>query len=309
MHVLVTGGAGFAGRYAVAELAAHGHRVSVLDLPGAAAVEGVEACYAADVSSAADVARAVVECRPDACLHLAGMAFVPEGDANPGGVLRANLHGTLHVLESLRALGKPVRALVVSTSQVYGASDVPIDEDAPLVPSSLYAVSKAAADLLALSFYRQYGQDVIVARPTNHTGPGQSPRFAIPAFAAQVRRAKTQKCPVIRVGNLESERIILDVRDVVRAYRLLLESGAAGQVYNICGPQRLSMRVILDRLCALAGVRAEYEVEAARFRPTDHAVLADVSRLRAATGWQAEIPLDRTLADVLNATRELGVTA
>lgn len=301
MHVLVTGGTGFAGRYAVAELAAHGHRVSVLDRAGGASTDGAHAVYPADVCAAAHVAEAVAACRPDACLHLAALSFVPEGDADPAGMLNVNVRGTLNVLEAVRALNRPVRTVVVSSSQVYGNPVEPVTEDAPLAPTGVYGVSKAAADLLALSYRRQYGLDVVIARPTNHTGPGQPVRFAVPAFAEQVCRARAAASPAIRVGNLESRRVILDVRDVARAYRLLIESDRAEGVYNLSGAERLPMRSVLDRLCALAGVRARYEVDPARYRPTDHAVRLDTGRLAALTGWRPEIPLDQTLVDVLNA--------
>ena len=178
----------------------------------------------------------VSELAPDACIHLAGIAFVPLGWTDPELVFSVNLLGTINVLEAFRLGAPKARLLIVTSAEIYGR--VPgshaFAEDAPLTPDNLYAVSKMAADLSSLLYARRYGMHVMTARPGNHIGPGQSPRFVTSAFAEQiVKIARKQTEPVLKVGNLECERDFTDVRDVARAYRLIAEGGRAGEAYNI----------------------------------------------------------------------------
>ena len=236
MHVFVTGSSGFAGVHLARELLAHGHRVSGFNdvtAPPTAAREVKH--YSGDVRNATDVRTAVTEAAPDACVHLAALTSIAEGTSSPDDMLAVNVHGTLTLLNALRELCPAARVLVVSSSTVYRPSEgAPVREDAPLEPLNLYAASKAAADLSALAYARAYRMNVMTVRPTNHTGPGQDARFVVPAFAQQLMAIKdgTSASP-LKVGNLESRRILLDVRDVVRAYRLLLEHGRPGLAYNL----------------------------------------------------------------------------
>jgi GDP-4-dehydro-6-deoxy-D-mannose reductase len=255
-----------------------------------------------DILDAAALARAVADARPDAVYHLAGFAHVGQSWDRPGEVFRVNAEGTLNVLEAARLCpsGMP-RVLLVSSSEVYGR--VPpeaVREEAPMRPVTPYAASKAAAEVLAVQAWLGRGVPVVIARPFNHTGPGQSADFAVPAFAHRI--AEAADGGVLRVGNLSARRDIIDVRDVVRAYRLLLERGSAGTAYNVCGARRVAMDEVVQRLLALSGKDLRIEVDPELVRPADVPVVqGDYGRLLDVTGWHPDIPLDQTLADVLAA--------
>jgi GDP-4-dehydro-6-deoxy-D-mannose reductase len=195
--------------------------------------------------------------------------------------------------------------VVASSGTVYRASDKPLDERAPLGPNNPYAVSKLAEEELARHAARVDGLDIVVARPFNHIGPGQSAQFAVAEFARQIVAIERGAPPVITIGNLDARRDFTDVRDVVNAYALLAElptttAGSEDRTFNICSGHARSMREILDRLLALARVEVTVQQDASRLRPNDTPVfVGDFGRVAAATGWSPAIPLDTTLADVL----------
>jgi len=261
-----------------------------------------------DVLEGPALAKAVDAARPDALYHLAGFAHVGQSWERPAEVFRVNAEGTLNVLEAARQCGgagrsQPPRVVVISSSEVYGrvsADDLPLSEDAPVRPVSPYAASKAAAEVLAVQAWLGRGVPCVVARPFNHTGPGQSPDFVVPAFAARIAAAPDGG--VLAVGNLSPRRDLTDVRDVVRAYRLLAERGEPGRAYNICSGVDVAIEDVVARLLALSGKSLRIEVDPALLRPADvPALRGDPARLTADTGWRPEIPLDQTLADVLAA--------
>ena len=193
--------------------------------------------------------------------------------------------------------------LVVSSAEVYGAVqpvDLPLTEHSPVAPVTPYAASKAAAEQVALQAWRGYGQPVVVVRPFNHVGPGQSPNFAVSALARRIVEARRAGAGRLAVGTLTTRRDFTDVRDVVKAYRLLIEQGAPGAVYNVCSGHDVAVSEVAARLLALAGADLELVTDPDLVRPVDVPVLrGDLSRLEATTGWKPEIPLDDTLHDVL----------
>ncbi len=293
------------GRHAVRELAGNGHEPVALDLRFQTPVDGAADSLVADLRDAAAIERIVRSAKPGACLHLGAISSVPEGETNPELLLAVNIMGTANLLEAARKHVPACRLLLVSTAHIYGASagERRLKEDAPILPVSLYAVSKAAADLLTLGYAKRHGVQAMTARPNNHTGPGQSPRFVVPSFARQIRAiARGEGEPVLKVGNLESEREFADVRDVVRAYRLLMEKGRPGEAYNIAGNERMKVGEILDRLCKLAGVTPKITVDQAKYRPFDRSPLLDTGKLRKDTGWKPEIEFSQTLRDILAET-------
>lgn len=302
-HVLVTGAAGFVGRHLVRELEAAGHGVATTDaLPaGSPAAAGLPGYAPADLRDAEAMRALVRAARPDAVVHLAGVSFVPDGARDPSLALTVNIGGTWTLAEALAAEAPRARLLFVSTAQVYGTlpSPAPLREDSPLRPLSLYAVTKVAGESLVLARHAAGTLDAVVARPGNHTGPGQTSKFVAPAFARQVLSAKRGEIATLRVGNLDSIRSFADVRDVVRAYRLLLERGVPGGVYNVASPANVRIGELLDRLRALAGCDAPVETDPELWRPTDACPDLDVSRLRADTGWAPAFALDDTLRDLL----------
>ena len=302
MNVLITGISGFVGRYLTVELIAAGHQVCGLDLDVGNLPDGVQDAVAVNLTDPAGIDAAVKQLRPDACIHLGGIASPPIGRKNPELMLNTNILGTAFILDALRRTVPECRFLLASTAFVYGrnAPGNLITEETPLAPVGIYAVSKAAADMMTLAYAREHKMHTMSARPANHTGPGQTDAFVVAAFARQIKEiAAGTRPPAMRVGNLDSERAFLDVRDVVRAYRLLIENGEAGKAYNIASPELIPIRRILKQLCEIAGVQPEIEIDPELFRPTDRVPLLDTARIRATTGWQPEIPLEQTLRDML----------
>jgi GDP-4-dehydro-6-deoxy-D-mannose reductase len=262
-----------------------------------------------DVTNPTALLAAVSEAAPDAIYHLAALTHVGQSWAEPLRVLEVNVIGTGALLAAARECGTDPRILVTSSAEVYGAvtdpSLLPLRETSPTAPLTPYAASKLAAEALVSQAYLGHGQRVITVRPFNHIGPGQSPNFAVPALAKRIVEAERTNAPTIPVGNLSARRDFTDVRDVVRAYRLLIESGEDGAVYNVCSGHDVSIEEIADGLLTLAGTRLEFEIDPALVRPVEVPVLrGDRSRLSAATGWKPEIELHQTLGDVLAYWRE-----
>ena len=225
---------------------------------------------------------------------------------HPASTFRANAEGTLNVLLGCRDAGVE-RVLVVGSADVYGrvhTDDLPITEQCPLRPVSPYAASKVAADFLAVQAGLGYGLDVIRTRPFNHLGPGQSPRFVAPALAQRVAQAEINGGGEIPVGNLTPKRDFTDVRDVVRAYRLLVLDGQPGEAYNICSGAAVAVQELVDAFIAMATVDVRLTSDPDLQRPVDIPVLlGDNSKIEASTGWQPEIPLSQTLADLMGTAR------
>jgi len=255
-----------------------------------------------DLRDAAAARRAIADARPDVIHHLAGRAHVGRSWSDPAGTLHDNVTMTLNVLEAVRAEAPEAAVVVVASGEVYGPpARLPVDESAPLRPQNPYAVSKASADLLAGFYADAHGLRVIRARSFNHAGPGQEPTYAIASFARQVARAAEAGEDPVRIvtGNPDTRRDFTDVRDVVRAYRLLAERAEPG-VYNVCSGRTASARELVAGLAKAAGVGLEHEVDPALVRAHEVMELrGSPEALRAATGWEPEIPLERTLVDSL----------
>ncbi len=247
---------------------------------------------------------AVSEAAPDAIYHLAAITHVGQSWDEPLRVLEVNVLGTAALLAAARECGSNPRILVTSSAEVYGAitdpSQLPLTEDSPTLPLSPYAASKLAAEAVCTQAWLGHGQHVVVVRPFNHIGPGQSPNFAVSALSKRIVDAERSGAGEIRVGNLSARRDFTDVRDVVRSYRMLVESGAPGAVYNMCSGRDVSIQEIADRLLAAAGSTVRLVPDPALMRPVEVPVLrGDPTRLTSATGWVPELSLDQTLTDVL----------
>jgi GDP-4-dehydro-6-deoxy-D-mannose reductase len=297
MRAVVTGGLGFVGRHLVQHLREAGDEVTTLDHQGD---------HAVDITDGPGVAAALTEVAPDAVYHLAGWADVGASWNDPVEVLRVNAEGTLHVLRACTAAGVN-RVLAVASADVYGVvteAELPLTEGSPLRPTSPYAASKVAADALAQQAFLGHGLGVVRVRPFNHLGPGQSEHFVAPAIAARIARAERDGADTIPVGSLSARRDVTDVRDVVRAYRLLVEYGTPGDVYNLCTGQDLAIQTLADLLVGLARRPIELVTDPALLRPIDLPVLrGDASKLRAATGWEPTISIEQTVADLLDDMR------
>ena len=319
MRLLVTGAGGFVGGHLVDFLRAEHPEVEIhgVVLPqggvswraasGARVVE-------ADLTEPAAAAAVVEEVQPEGILHLAGQSSVHLSWLDPAGTLRTNVLGIVHLLDAVRRQGLRPPVVVVGSAEEYGPvgpEEMPIREETPLRPASPYAVSKVAQGALALLYGPAGGLRVVLTRTFHHTGPGRGEAFAESSFARQLAEIEAgRRPPVLKVGNLEAVRDFADVRDVVRGYWMLLEKGEGGVAYNVCTGRGRRIRDLLDVLLAASGARVEVRVDPERLRPSDvPAQIGDPSRLRAATGWEPRIPLERTLRDLLDDWRARTATS
>jgi GDP-4-dehydro-6-deoxy-D-mannose reductase len=246
----------------------------------------------------------VREVEPGIIFHLAADSSVPASYADPWETLENNIRGQLNLLEAVRKSVQSSRVLVVGSNEEYGAPDpdgLPLTEESPLRPGNPYAVSKVAQDLLGLQYYLAHGLLVIRARPFNHTGPGQSPRFVVPAFARQIARIEAGlQEPEMRVGNLAAGRDFSDARDIVRGYYLAVVNGQAGEVYNLASGRSRPIRDVLDALLSLSEIPIAVTTDPDLYRPVDvPEVFGSADKLYRATGWALRIPFEQTLADTL----------
>ena len=303
MKVAITGANGFVGAFVLKELAENRHSpIAFVWKHDGRKLPYAHETVEVDITDAGAVYDAIEKTKPDACIHLAAVSFVPDGTVNPDLTFSVNVMGTVNVLEAFRRARPEARMVVVSTAQVYGKCESmrTVNEDAPLRPSHQYGISKAAADLLTLNYASDLGLQAMSARPHNHIGPGQSTNFVVASFAHQMKeiaggRAESR----ILVGNLESARYFTDVRDVARAYRLLLEKGTPGRAYNISSGDPVRIVQVLETLCDLAGVRPRIEVDRSLFRPADSYPRLDTARIEKDVGWLPKIPLMHSLRDIL----------
>ena len=301
MRAIVTGAGGFVGGHLVDHLSAAGDDVVATD----------RANGGPDITDTAELDRLFADAGADVVYHLAGQADVAASWRDPTGTFRANGEGTVAVLAAAAAAGVD-RVLVVSSAEVYGivrSESMPITERTPLAPASPYAASKAAAEMAAIQ-WAAGGLGVVRARAFNHLGPGQSERFVAPALAGRLVRAAAAGERSISVGNLEARRDFTDVRDVVRAYRLLALHGEPGAAYNVCSGVDRAIADIATMLLQRTDPQIALEPDPDLQRPSDLPVLrGDNAAIGAATGWAPEIPIETTLDDVVAAARAALTTA
>ena len=286
---LVTGAAGFAGSHLL-ELLATGSREVV-----AWRREDV------DLLDRAAVSRAIEAMRPSVVYHCAAAAHVGRAWNASTATVEVNVLGTHHLLDALRRARVEATILIASSALVYAPSDVALKEDDPLVPASPYGVSKLGQEMVGWHAAED-GLRIMIARAFNHVGPRQDPYFAASGFARRIADIEAGRWPEpeIAVGNLDARREIVDVRDTVRAYRLIVEQGRPGRPYNVCSGRAFTIRDILDRLLARGRVPITVRMDPGRLRPNDVPVLTgNPGRIRTELGWAPAIPLDETLDDLL----------
>jgi GDP-4-dehydro-6-deoxy-D-mannose reductase len=313
MQVLITGMGGFVGNHLAAILLKETNwsiigisrdQRRVFSASSAERMRWVQA----DLQNAARVSDVLSQHQPDVIVHLAAQSHIPTAWQKPWETFENNVRGQLNLFQGVIAAKLAPRILIVSSNEVYGAptlDELPIRESKVMRPNNPYAVSKATQDLMAIQYWMSHRMDVIVARPFNHTGPGQLPQFVVPGFAKQIAEIETgAQPPVMHLGNMAAERDFTDVRDIVRAYFMLIEKGVGGQIYNVCSGTPRSIQSILDSLFKLTPVKIAQETDPNKFRPADTPVsFGDNSHIRDAVGWQPIITFEQTLADILNEAR------
>lgn len=303
MRVFITGIEGFVGRHLAPALRAAGHEVAGSVLRAGAG----DGLVTMDVRDEGQVRRAIGEARPEVVFHLAGEASVSVSFDRPVEVYEVNAGGALHVLEACRraAVG---RVMLITSCEIYGDLDPaagPAAETREMAPISPYGGSKADQELVGEQYARTFGLDVVRVRSFPHTGPGQKEPYLFPSVARRIAEAEGGRGPgTVTVGYVDVVRDLLDVRDVVRAYLLLMERGRAGEAYNVCGGLGRSLRETLEEMCGLARVPVRLEVDRSRRRPADAAwMVGDPSKLRSETGWRPEIGWRETANDLLEDAR------
>jgi GDP-4-dehydro-6-deoxy-D-mannose reductase len=309
--ILVTGAAGFAGGHLLDLLSRDGAHVTAWHRPGGAAPRDVPGVRWEGVNllDRPAVRAAVQALNPSAVYHCAGAAHVGRSWDTTEATLETNVRGTHHLVDGLRRIGSDARVLIPSSAMVYIPLAEPLREDQPLRPTNPYGWSKLAQEMVGSDNGGQ--PQVCIARPFNHLGPRQDPAFAASGFARRIADIEAGRwAPEIAVGNLEAKRDLTDVRDTVRAYRVILERGVPGRPYNVCSGSAIEIRQVLDLLLARARVRISIVVDAARYRPNDQPlIVGNPARIRDELGWTPEIPLERTLDDLLEYWRGRAATA
>ena len=297
MKAVITGARGFVGPHLAAHLEAEGDEVTGLDFAGPERF---------DVTDAAGVRVHLEAAGPEVVYHLAALSHVGESWADPSTQFRVNAEGTLNVVAAAAALGIR-RVVVIGSSEEYGEVDadaLPVGETAPLRPVTPYGAAKAAAETVALQMGRATDLEVVCVRPFPHTGPGQTDRFLVPALAARIARAEREGTDTVVMGSRTPMRDLSDVRDVVRAYRLLAIAGRPGLAYNVCSGVSTAVGEIADLLAGASTRPIRFETDPALVRPVEPPpLIGSADRLREHTGWSPEHTLAGTLADVLAAAR------
>lgn len=254
-----------------------------------------------DILDRGAVCSEIAAIQPGAIYHCAGAAHLGASWENASHTFEQNVRGTHHVLEAVKLAGLSTRILIPGSAAVYGASTVAISEDDPLAPASPYALSKLAQEMLGRHTAADDGMAVLLTRSFNHIGPRQDPAFVASSVARQLALIEAGRSqPVLEVGNLEARRDLTDVRDTVRAYRTIVERGRPGVAYNVCSGRAYSIKDLVRELVLRVGIPVEIRVDPSRYRPHDAPlVLGNGRRLREEMGWTPEIPLERTLTDLL----------
>jgi GDP-4-dehydro-6-deoxy-D-mannose reductase len=315
--ILVTGATGFAGSHLLRHLSVlgsyelFGTYLTDDSLKNVSDISQKINFEKLDISLTDKVEDLILKIKPDHVFHLAAMASSAKSFEDPRGTLVSNIETELNILEGVRkANSLSTRILIVSSAEIYGKvnkDNNPLNEDAPFNPTSSYAVSKIAQDFLGLQYFLTYNLKTIRVRPFNHIGPGQAAGFVVADFAKKiVQIEKGEIEPILKVGNLETKRDFTDVRDMVRAYELLMEKGEPGEVYNIGSGVSYKIFDILEKLVALSKTKIKIEIDKTLFRPVDNPELyCDSSKMKQITNWEPTILIEKTLKDTLDYFRNI----
>ncbi|MEK7551041.1 MAG: GDP-mannose 4,6-dehydratase [Patescibacteria group bacterium] len=312
--ILITGISGFVGNY-LARLLVNKEGVRLAGTyhseigASLADISSNIELYRLDLMDFEKVVEVIEKCKPDEIYHLAALASAAKSFENPSLVVTNNITSQLNLLEAVRKGNINPKIMIISSAEVYGIvspSDIPVDEQTPLKPASPYAISKIAQDYMGLQYNISYNLNIIRVRPFNHIGPGQTDQFATSAFAKKVAEIESGKRePILTVGNLEAKRDFTNVKDMVRAYVLLMEKGIAGEVYNIGSGKSYKMSDVLNILLSFSNAKIKVEVDPKLLRPSDNPeLLCDNTKFKNLTNWTAEISIEKTLEEILEFWRK-----
>ncbi len=300
-RILITGGTGFVGSHLIALLRADNTSIismssskRLADIPGAEYLR-------VDIRNPEEVRVALREASPDEIYHLAAVSAVDASWKNPRHAFDVNVLGSYNIFDAALNLSPAPRVLNVSTSQVYASSDSVLTESSPLHPDNPYAATKAMTELLTVQYGRSRGGGIITVRPFNHTGPGQLPHFVLSSIAKQLAEIRIGIRPaVLALGNINVRRDFTDVRDVVRAYKMIMDKGSPGETYNVCSGTTTGLREIVEMFRKAAGVEVSVESDNEKIRSNDSDIVwGSPSKIRERTGWIPEIPMVKTIQDML----------
>ena len=309
MNIFITGATGFVGSYLRELLQPLGHRIRGTAYPDVPQDYDREQIFYLDVRSERNVSEHIQQFKPDWVFHLAAVSNVRHSWNRRGETLESNLIGTLNLLEGVRKFSPQARIVFISSSDIYGtgsSSAALLKEEDPVLAMNPYAYSKLSGELLCDFYTRIEKLDIVIARPFPHTGPGQSADFVCSDWAHQIARIeKGMSEAEIHVGNISVERDFTDVRDVVRAYLGLIEDGKTGEVYNVCSGRSCSLKNILESLLSFAKKKISVRVDPKRMRKIEIPRLAgDNRKIREEIDWEPEIPVERSLEELLDYWRE-----
>lgn len=303
---LVIGGGGFVGSYLVNHLQRDlGMAVAVTKTAKETLTLKDAAVYDLDILEPAQIREVLGEVAPDYILHLAAQSSVAVSWKNPGLTIDVNIKGSVNVLDAVRTAVHPARVLLIGSGEEYGhirAGECPIREENALRPGNIYAATKSCQNMIGAIYAAAYDMDVLMVRAFNHIGPNQAPMFVVADFCKQVVEIERGlREPVLYVGNLSAKRDFTDVRDVVRAYGLLVTQGKRGETYNVGTGQALPIEEILNRILALTDCGIEVRVDPAKLRPVDVPIIEpDIGKIYDCVGWKPQISLDQTLRETLD---------
>ncbi len=313
MKSLIIGGSGFVGGYLARHLRALGHQTAVTKMLGEqAGIFGTDTCgitvFDLDILAQDAVSKLIHDINPDYIFHLAAQSSVAASWENPGLTADVNIKGSIHVLEAVRRQEKKIKVLLVGSGEEYGKispEEIPVREEHMVVPGNIYAATKACQNQIGAIYAKAYQMDVRMVRAFNHIGPYQAPCFVVSDFCKQAAEIEAGlKEPVIWTGNLEAKRDFTDVRDIVRAYVLLAQSGQAGETYNVGSGRAVRIGDILNMVLSYVETKISVKEDSKKLRPLDVPVIeADISKIQRATGWKPEIRLEQTVSETLEAWR------
>lgn len=311
MKALVIGGAGFVGNYLIERLSSDGHKVYATCLANEK-IENAECeSFSLDILDKSAVKDILSDVKPDWIFHLAAQSSVSYSWKNPQLTVDVNIKGTVNILDAMRESGfDKTRIILIGSGEEYGyirEGACPIKETEPLNPGNIYAATKACQSMIGSIYARAYGMDIVMVRAFNHIGPAQLTQFVVADFCNQAAEIeKGNRKPEISVGNLAVKRDFTDVRDIVRAYELLAEKGVSGKIYNVGSGKAVLIEDILKLIVSKSTAEITVSVDKARLRPADVPVIeADISEIKADTGWETEISLEKTIEDTLNYWRNM----